>query len=197
MGWHRKCLNCLRLDLSIYHTLCIHPIPFHSKKAEGKTFGPLLELLVLFEVKFINELCILSMDIKNVNHCCALDESSLIKLSEECHTTLDPVWLGVERGQVHLHHKVGRVAGGGEDASPVAGLVHGAKIVWERFELGDLIGYHPNGRSRCEKDLLLRLPERMSFVVVACTFQEESFHIDPNLRLGSDACLVIACMHSV
>lgn len=44
------------------------------------------------------------------------------------------LWL--VRGQLHAHHEVSGVAGGGEGSPPVAGLVEGHSVGWS---LGDVV----------------------------------------------------------
>ena len=61
---------------------------------------------------------------------------SVVQLAEEGHAPLYPVLLWLVCGQLHAHHKVSGVSGGGESSSPVAGLVEGDGV---GGTLGDVV----------------------------------------------------------
>lgn len=54
--------------------------------------------------------------------------------------------LGLIRRQLHPHHKVGGMTGGGEGATPSAGLVDGSVVDGGRFEVCLATRLHPDDR---------------------------------------------------
>ena len=56
-------------------------------------------------------------------------------------------------GHADIEDKVGRVTRRRQDPSPLARLVHGAEVVLEHAELGDLHGHHPEDGHGRKQDL--------------------------------------------
>ena len=53
----------------------------------------------------------------------------------------------------NIEDKICGVSCGGQNAPPLRSLVHRAEVVWERAELGDLHGDHPQDWHWREQDL--------------------------------------------
>ena len=64
-----------------------------------------------------------------------LVQRSVVQLAENGHPSVGPVALGLVRGQGDGQHVVGRVACGGQCASPGARLVHWSEVGGAVFEL--------------------------------------------------------------
>lgn len=68
----------------------------------------------------------------------------IVQLTECCHAPVDPVGLWLVRRQLNHQHKVGGVAGGGQDTAASSRLVDWAQVVGVFCEPVPPVGFEPN-----------------------------------------------------
>ena len=68
----------------------------------------------------------------------------IVELTECCHAPVDPMGLWLVRRQLNHQHKVGGVAGGGQDTTASRRLVDWAQVVGFFGEQIPPVGFEPN-----------------------------------------------------
>lgn len=89
----------------------------------------------------------------HTNQCRKPEDFSVVQLTEEGHSSLDPVIYWNVSGQMDGKDKVGGVTGSGQCTSPLAGLVERADVVSLRLEVGFYTWFDPDDRNRVKENL--------------------------------------------
>mmetsp|Transcript_5791 Transcript_5791/g.17678 ORF Transcript_5791/g.17678 Transcript_5791/m.17678 type:complete len:284 (-) Transcript_5791:2749-3600(-) len=104
---------------------------------------------------------------------------SAVQAQQRRHAALDPVRLRPGARQLHLAHKVCRVAGRGQRAAPLACLVQRAHVHQRAgIDVGRELGLEEHCRQRREQDLGRGLRELVAVGVERRRFQEHAAHED-------------------